>query len=342
MAKIARYTTFADGNKLYAAELNGELNSLVSLLAGTAAFDTDLYGTNAGVATLNVDNAGGGDVISAQVGGVTKWKILASTGQEVNTVTAGTAPMTIASTTVVTNLNADYVDGIHGTNMINNSTSDQSITAATPLWLKLITTGGGVDLGAIYFGLDARDGTNNVDAYWRIVSHGNDKFNIQQYKDSDTTWYNALTMNRHDSTAPYFQLYHVDSDAMKNIITEGSTVAWAIGAFYEGALSTGAKQVDHIMPERTTLTGVKMHGVFRSGTLTGQSKVRATVYNSAGTLQGTYDWTIESTDTPGTVYTIDITDISFGSLDYVRWAVITANGHADVSVWLHGQQTPVV
>jgi hypothetical protein len=82
---------------------------------------------------------------------------------------------------------------------------------------------------------------------------------------------------------------------MQNIISEGSTVAWAIGAFYEGALSTGAKQVDHIMPERTTLKGVKMHGVFRSGTLTGQSKVRATVYNSAGTLQGTYDWTIEPT-----------------------------------------------
>jgi hypothetical protein len=342
MAAISRYTTFVDGAKLYAAELNGEFNAIVGLLAGSQNYDTSLQGNNAGAPVLTVDNVGGGDVIDAKVNGVSKWKIDKAYGQEINSVVAGQAPMTIASTTVVTNLNADYVDGIHASQFVRGDVNDQSITAATPLWLKLITTGGGVDLGAIYLGLDARDGTNNVDAYWRIVSHGNDKFNIQQYKDSDTTWYNAITLNRHDSTEPYFQIYHVDTDQMQNIISEGSTVAWAIGAFYEGALSTGAKQVDHIMPERTTLKGVKMHGVFRSGTLTGQSKVRATVYNSAGTLQGTYDWTIESTDTPGTVYTIDITDISFGSLDYVRWAVITANGHADVSVWLHGQQTPVV
>lgn len=341
MAKIARYTTFADGDKLYAAELNGELNALIGLLAGTAAYDTDLYGTNAGVSVLNVDNDGGGDVISAQVGGVTKWKILASTGQEVNTVTAGTAPMTIASTTVVTNLNADYADGIHGTDMINNSGGSQFITAATPLTLGLIVTGGGADGGAAYFSLDARDTAENVDALWRIVAHGNDQFHIQQYNEDDTTWYNALTFDRHNED-PFFQLYHFDSDSMKNIITEGSTTVWAVGAFYEGVLSTGAKQVDHIMPERTTLTGTKMFGVFRSGTLTGQSVIRATQYDNVGSVVSTSDWTIEDDDTPGTVYEIDIDDLDIGSLDYIRWAVITAEGHADVSVWLHGQQTPVV
>lgn len=341
MAAISRYTTFVDGAKLFAAELNGEFNAIIGLLAGSTNYDTNLQGNNAGAAVLTVDNIGGGDVISADVGGVTKWKILASTGQEVNTVTAGTAPMTIASTTVVTNLNADYVDGIHGTDMINNSTTDQDITAAGPLWLRLIATGGGADGGAVYFSMDARDGVNNVDAWWRLVSHGNDQFHIQQYNDDDTTWYNALTFDRHGAT-PLFQLYHVDADAMKNIITEGSTVAWGIGAFYEGVVSTGAKQVDHIMPERTTLTGVKMHGVFRSGTLTGQSLVRASRYNASGVFQDAHEWTIESTDTPGTVYTIDIADVTIGSLDYFRWAVITANGHADVSVWLHGSQTPVV
>jgi hypothetical protein len=341
MATISRYTTFTDGSKLYAAELNGELNPIIGLLAGTSNYDVKMINNNGGAAVLELDHTGGGDVFDAQVAGVSKFKVN-STGQAVITVPTGNPPMLISSTTVVANLNADYVDGITGTQIVRLDVADQTLTAAGPMWFKIVPTGGGVDGGAAYLALDARDGTNNVDAYWRIVGHGNDKLNIQQYQNSDTTWYNALVLNRHDSTEPYFQVYHVDTDQMQNIISEGSTVAWAIGAFYEGALSTGAKQVDHIMPERTTLKGVKMHGVFRSGTLTGQSTIRATVYNSAGTLQGTYDWTIESTDTPGTVYTIDITDISFGSLDYVRWAVITANGHADVSVWLHGQQTPVV
>lgn len=340
MAVISRYTTFVDGAKLFAAELNGEFNAIVGLLAGSTNYDTNLIGNNAGSAVLTVNNTGSGDVIAAKVGGVTKWKIALTTGQEVNTVTAGTAPMIISSTTVVTNLNSDYVDGIHGSDMINNSTTDQDITAAGPLWLRLVATGGGAGSGAVYFTMDARDAGANVDAWWRLVSHGNDKFNIQQYNDDDTTWYNAMSFDR-NGASPFFQVYHVSSDAMQDIISEGSTVAWGIGAFYSGVISTGDTQVDHIMPERNTLTGVKMHGVFRSGTLTGQTKVRITRYNSSGVSQGTSNWTIESTDTPGTVYSIDIADISIGSLDYFRWAVITANGHADVSVWLHGQQTPV-
>jgi hypothetical protein len=43
-----------------------------------------------------------------------------------STVTTGTAPLTVASTTAVTNLNADLLDGQHGTYFINTSATAQT------------------------------------------------------------------------------------------------------------------------------------------------------------------------------------------------------------------------
>ena len=55
----------------------------------------------------------------------------------ISTVATGTAPLTVSSTTVVTNLNADMVDGIHSSNIPLEYDASYKPTGTTARWLRI-------------------------------------------------------------------------------------------------------------------------------------------------------------------------------------------------------------
>jgi hypothetical protein len=97
----------------------GELLSLSDSFSGTIFSVNDVSGIpsievlDTGVVKLAQysGNVGIGDAAPAQKLSVTG--NIAATGQLTSTVATGTAPLTVASTTLVSNLNADLLDGLH-------------------------------------------------------------------------------------------------------------------------------------------------------------------------------------------------------------------------------------
>lgn len=99
-------------------------NSTVTLTAG--ANNSSLTTTGAGVLTISSGTTGSIDNMT--IGATT-----ATTGRfttVTSTVATGTAPFTVASTTVVTNLNADYLDGIDSSRVIYGTNGSGSNTAS--------------------------------------------------------------------------------------------------------------------------------------------------------------------------------------------------------------------
>jgi hypothetical protein len=114
---LARLYDFTPGTTIQSGQVDEEFNQLVNTLNGTK-LDTVLFkSASAGDATVSVDNTGGGKVAEFRVGGVAKVRVNA-TGQVESTLATGTAPLSITSTTVNTNLNADMVDGKHASDLL--------------------------------------------------------------------------------------------------------------------------------------------------------------------------------------------------------------------------------
>jgi hypothetical protein len=79
------------------------INQNNSFTSGTAAYGNWAFGTG-GISVGSWGTAGAGNIQAS--GNITG-------SQLISTVSTGTAPLTVSSTTVVTNLNADYLDGYH-------------------------------------------------------------------------------------------------------------------------------------------------------------------------------------------------------------------------------------
>jgi hypothetical protein len=84
---------------------------------------------------------------------------LSLTGQLVSTVATGTAPLVVSSTTAVTNLNADLLDGQHGTYYMTASTDNWvNVTGDTMTGnLNMTGTSANVILGSNYLSGDGGD-----------------------------------------------------------------------------------------------------------------------------------------------------------------------------------------
>jgi hypothetical protein len=94
--------------------LDGEFNQLEGasgcLNGNSTAFKLLIKSSDAADPPIECDQVGAGPLAEWKQNGSLKTSI-ANSGQIVSAVTTGTAPLSIASTTVVTNLNADLLDG---------------------------------------------------------------------------------------------------------------------------------------------------------------------------------------------------------------------------------------
>jgi len=256
-------------------------------------------------------------------------------------VTTGTAPITVASTTICTNLNADTVDGHELAALIQTDVAVQAITkAAAAVSLTLLATGQGADAGVVTLDFDMRDTAANEDAWWRFVGHGDDTFRLQQYDQGTTAFVQAMQVDI-NGASPYFNVYDERTGDLQQVATTKSRTLAQVGAFYEGVISTGAKQATFIAgDDADTLVFEKVKYVFRGGTLVGNTVIDIKKYSSATppVLNQTVTLTLPNTETIGEVYTVDITDIAVAGDETITWTVTTADLHEDLSVWLIGYQ----
>lgn len=106
---LARLYTFTAGTTIQSSQVNAEFDQIVKLLSGQKIDTALLKSSSTSDPTLAVDNTGGGKVQEWRVGGTAKAQVNA-TGQFESLIATGTAPFVVASTTKVTNLNADKLD----------------------------------------------------------------------------------------------------------------------------------------------------------------------------------------------------------------------------------------
>lgn len=96
--------------------LDNELNQYVGAAGifngGTTGIKLLIKSSDASDPPVEIDQIGAGPLAEWKQNGTLKASI-ANSGQIVSAVTTGTAPLSIASTTAVTNLNADMLDGSH-------------------------------------------------------------------------------------------------------------------------------------------------------------------------------------------------------------------------------------
>lgn len=109
MALVTVPNTFSDNQIIDDDLLNANFAALVNALSGIV--DTEFFFSFSGsTPVLTLNQKGSGAILVLQTADVDKITIN-NTGQLVSTVATGTAPLIIASTTKVVNLNADLLDG---------------------------------------------------------------------------------------------------------------------------------------------------------------------------------------------------------------------------------------
>lgn len=135
---IASFAALA-GQPIYGDDVDNELNQIVNLLNGTSTNRraSIAYG-HATEPALKLNQTGAGDLFKAQANGVDALRI-GNNGQIISTIATGTAPIIVSSTTKVTNLNADTVNGIQGSALIRNDTAGQALLGN--LRIKKLSTG---------------------------------------------------------------------------------------------------------------------------------------------------------------------------------------------------------
>jgi hypothetical protein len=332
MAYMTRYKSggFTASTLIVSDEVDGEFDQIIALLNGTATSSQIKYTHNAATVGLTVDNTGGGHVQEWLVSGVAKARIKATTGQIESTITTGTAPLVVASTTMVPNLNADTVDGKHGANLVATTDSAVLFTGAAAPSLKLE--------GSTSAEIELDDTGETGSSRFRILNSAGD-VKFQVYRDGGPFWVDILKI---DISAESF-LDGSSSEFATKTHVDASTTYWSWGIFYAGAIDTSIVQPNYIAPsgaEAVKVQTIKL--IYRNGTPTGSSTFNVYRKNSSGTIQDTQAVTLTSGATAGTVYETDISpDWTMAANDYLDVVVTASGGHRDISVQVHGTQSLV-
>ena len=337
MGALSRFTTYVDGNTLPAADLNGDFDRLYNALTAAAGYELSI--TAGGTPTITVDNTGGGVLASFKVATVEKAQVN-ELGQFESLIATGTAPLVVASTTEVANLNAASVGGIVSSQLvrkdaINTLTVDSSVNSFV---LKSDTAN---QLVFHDTGYDAppQDPDPLDGAYFRIRQSSRLlKFGVS---DDSSSYDDIMRMNGATGKAQVENVF--GGDDWSNVSTEdyvdGKLTTLSFGAFYEGALATGTKQPRYIVPadiENADIT--KVYCTYQSGTVTDDSTITLYHYNAAGAEQANAVVTLASAQATGVATATDITDMALSAGDQLAWVCSAANGHAEVSIWAQGTQ----
>jgi hypothetical protein len=327
MSYLARLYDFTPSTLIQSAQVDAEFAQLVDILGG-AKTDTQVKIVHAAATSLlELDNTGGGLVASFKVAGVEKAKVNAS-GQFESTIATGTAPFVVASTTAVTNLNADTVDGVHGTNLLVDNAASQTIDggATTVIEIKSDT------LSTLRF-LDDIGGSN---PHMRIQTDGTSIMEWYRYNGTDT---HALLL---DLSSTGVLRDGSGNQYATQAYVETKKTAWSYGVFYAGGVDPSVIQAIWVVPDDVdTMQVDHLKWVYQSGSPTGTTQIKLQHKNSLGVEQNTTTISILSTDGSLKTLTSDIADWTLAVDDFLQWTIVADGGHQDISIHAQGWQSMI-
>ena len=343
MSYLARLYDFAPNTLIESAKVDAEFNQLVNLVNGTTGTSGAKITYNASdVPTLLLDNTGGGKALAAAVAGVQKWFSNAS-GQIESVIATGTAPFVVASTTVVTNLNADKLDSydVSGLGRLDKA---WRLDAGNPTFLSLFRRSGGgpsaTDEGVI---LEATS-TSTFKLKWGQVTL-TDPPTLSTVQDVATGTTTGASDG--DFTFTWKPTWAADP-SNDNHLTRKSWVAarvvpWTWGVFYSGSPVVGVRQPGYTVP--STITELKLTEVVytvQDSSGTGTTTLKLYRRDSTGALYGggglLATVTINTNLVEYARQTLDVSpDVSLVAGDTLEWVVDAASAdHKHISLWCHG------
>jgi hypothetical protein len=250
-------------------------------------------------------------------------------GQFESVLVTGTAPLVVASETLVTNLNADKLDGTHlsGICIKEWGEGDQEIVSNTFSNPYLV-----ID-AAVQGGFTAK---SNSTYGGRMVMGSTGQLKLQVW-DGVSTWKDVLAVTGGYATPVLRNT--AGNELADKVYVDAKLTTWSFGAFYEGEPTTGAKQARFVIPTGAQNYYLRRIKYVLGAAGTGSTLIKLEVFNSAGTLQHTYTTTIDAAKVADVVYENDVTDEQLQPNEYLKWTVTGAGGtHQDISIWAEGDQ----
>jgi hypothetical protein len=122
---------------------------------------TSFTGSGANLTTLNASNISSGTLNNARLPSNISISGISTASRFVSTVSTGTAPLTVSSSTLVTNLNADLLDGQQGSYYLDTSSTAQTKTGNLTV-NGILTLGASGPTNALNLNNNNIIGVNNI------------------------------------------------------------------------------------------------------------------------------------------------------------------------------------
>lgn len=344
MATLARLFDFLPGDTIRSADVDGEFNQLVGLLNGTSTSIQaylQLQDNALAVVKLNQVTSNASSIIQEWFSAGVQRAKFDGLGRLHSTVVGsktgtGNEPFVVASSKLVTNLNADMVDGLHasdiGSVIGGTFTSDITISNTNPMLTFEDTTASEADLE---IELD-NDGTDQQ-LVFRRASDDQKIFRINV--DQGTAQFHNIVVLRTDAGGDVDITVPVGGSTPDQHLTPKKYVdalktRWGIGAYFNGVVLTTMQAGQFMCPNSVvefTFTHIKI--LFTLGTLTGNTVIEV---RKNGVSIGT--GTVTNVTSPNTVVSNDIVDGTLVADDRISFHVTSAGGHENVTCQLCGTQ----
>lgn len=310
---IERLTSLVAGQPIYANDINSELNQLVNLLSGIS---TDkrvvIVLSSATKAPLTTNQTGSGDLYKAQKDGVDTLRIL-NNGQIKSTLSTGTAPIVVASTTKCTNLNADLVGGINSSALVRNDTTGQILKGN--IRIKKLS------IGTYDFVVEVE---NDTVFFYRYNSTNETRDLIFQIDDLDQ----ATRIITLPNTVRVLVGYE-PTDAT-DIVRKQDLENRSLIPLVSGLLSPTPRGCAFVAPQACVITRLSVGYI--SGTPSGDCTID--IYkNAVDTTQGLV---LTSSAAANTAYSTNLTPIELVEGDKIYINATSSTGHTDIFATLTG------
>lgn len=284
----------------------------------------------------------------------------------ISTVATGTAPLTVSSTTVVTNLNADMVDGIHSSNIPLEYDASYKPTGTTARWIRIAYfdySSASYSWSGTFAITNTYVNDENKGLIFTVsTAHGTTSPVITQIGGASGVFTSIRivkdTTTAYPTTAKvYLEVYYNSTSAANNVYVSYKPANRAIGkwtlytTYTGGAIPTGHTAIAQLYTTSgiSTTANLRVQGTaVISGTtnhnnrLNIQSDGKIVPYSTAtrrSGVYGVYDSTkIGHIWSMGSAYQIDDNGVNFGNLYGFAYKHINnttggtmANGHQ--AVW---------
>lgn len=296
------------------------------------------------------------------LGNVAVAGVLSATGnvsgsQLVSTIANGTAPLSVASATVVTNLNADLLDGQHSTYYANATHTHSlaigngSVSQITYNASETLHIVGGTKASVVYDDATNKVTINSVDTTYNLLTVANTSQGVLRLNDSNNTNSEIIVIGGTGATAVSSNSTHIIVNTPASSASVGSTVVLrdASGNFAANTITSNGLTVT------STITG-SISG--NANTATALATARTLTVGSTGkTFNGTADvsWSLNEIGAASNTHnhTYDVNnawlreandDASFKIYGNTRQVVFRTDGTTEFAtgvgasafVWMYG------